>query len=104
MKICTFFYILCKQTTNTVVEDGDLVHRFRHDEGGIIGCEVIENSKDELLKQVMTKEKWNEWVEHDGGVDEIDDGCLDNPRCLESMNSHEILERFANKLSLFLEG
>jgi len=107
MNIHTFFYILCKRTTNTVVEDSNLVHRFRHDKGGIVGHEVVENSEDggdEFLKQVMTEEKWNKRVERNGSIDKIEDSRLDNPRRLESTDSHEILERFANKLSLFLKG
>lgn len=91
---------------NAVVESSDFVHRLGHHKRGIFLCKVVENMKSggrKFLEESMSKEKWNERIKCDGGIDKVEDGSPNERRSFERTNSGKIFEGFANEFSMFLE-
>ena len=91
---------------DAVINCSDLVHCLGHYEGIIFFCEAgknIEGRSRYFLKEVVSKEEGNEWVNSDDGIDRVENGSLDEHQRLEQMNHSEGFECFMSDLCMFLE-
>ena len=56
-----------------------------------------------FLKEGVREEKWEEGVEGDGGVYELNESSFDESWCLQITNGCKILECLTSEVGLFLE-
>ena len=81
------------------------MHGFGHDKRWVLIGKIskaVENSRWELLEEVMRKEEGNEWVECNGHSDEIVNGSLDQTWRVEGFDGCKILQSITNELHVFL--